>query len=302
MKPLHTHTRGRADALARGQLEAHRLSGTNSIRYFAYRPRHQRDDQPPLVFVHGYNRRAEEHARALLPLCEALGCMLIAPLFSGDGHPRYQRLGRGRDGLRSDRVLDACMEDMFGENGGPVHLAGFSGGAQFAHRYTMAHPQRVARLIIIAAGWYTLPDTTLRYPLGLHVQRGLRGLSLNPERFLHVPTTVIVGDRDTGSQNLRRSDELDHQQGTTRVERARTWVARMRLAAKAHRLPGEVRYLEIPGIGHDFDEFVHRGHLLALIGESLNTGSRPGPELALSAPAPDASAGAHVLGTQRDCA
>ncbi|MFT6287427.1 MAG: pimeloyl-ACP methyl ester carboxylesterase [Halieaceae bacterium] len=261
----------RASKLSPGVLTEHQLACTTQIGYFAYVPVNLQATQPPFVFVHGYSRRAREHAEALIPLCEELGCALLAPLFAKDEHPRYQRLGRGRDGQRSDRVLDACIEDLFGRNVGPIYLSGFSGGAQFAHRYTMAHPSRVARLVVVAAGWYTLPSATLRYPLGLHTRQAFRGITLNPERFLKVPTTVIVGDQDTGYENLRRSPELDMQQGITRVLRARNWTAHMRLAAKSHRLESLVRYLEIPGIGHDFEEFVHRGRLLALLRESLTT-------------------------------
>lgn len=271
MNPHKLHRENRISTLTPGQLQEQRLAGTP---YFAYRPCRLRQDQPPLVYVHGYNRRAEAHARALLPLCDALGCPLLAPLFTHDEHPRYQRLGRGNDGLRANRVLDACLEDMFGDDAGAIHLTGFSGGAQFAHRYTMAHPARVARLTIIAAGWYTLPDKTQHYPLGLHTRRALRGLHLNPERFLRVPTTVIVGDQDTGRQNLRSSPEINRQQGTTRVERARNWVAHMRIAARDHRLPNRLRYLEIPDIGHDFDAFIDRGHLLALLSDSLGCANR----------------------------
>ncbi len=256
--------------LVPGQLQQQRLSGTPDVRYFAYRPRRLQQDQPPLVYVHGYSRRAEAHARSLLPLCDALGCPLLAPLFTRDEHPRYQRLGKGSDGLRADRVLNDCLEDMFGDDAGAIRLTGFSGGAQFAHRYTMAHPARVTQLVIIAAGWYTLPDNTQPYPLGLHTRRALRGLHLNPERFLRVPTTVIVGDQDTGRQNLRSSPELDLQQGATRVERARNWVAHMRIAARSHQLPSRVQYLEIPDIAHDFDAFIDRGHLLALLNDSLD--------------------------------
>ncbi len=269
--------KGRMADLSPDHLHRQQLPGATDLHYFAYRPRHLRQDQPPLVYVHGYNRSAEAHARALLPLCDALGCSLLAPLFTKSEHPRYQRLGRGIDGLRSDRVLNDCVEDMFGNDSGAIHLTGFSGGAQFAHRYTMAHPQRVARLIVIAAGWYTLPDTALRYPLGLHTRRVLRGFSLNPERFLHVPSTVIVGDQDTGHHNLRRSAELDIQQGTTRVERARNWVAHMRIAAQSHGLPSLVRYLEIPGIGHDFDAFLDRGYLLALLSDGLSCDTAADP-------------------------
>jgi pimeloyl-ACP methyl ester carboxylesterase len=290
------------DALPRAQLTRLQLAGSTQLGYFAYRPSYQRADQPPLVFVHGYSRRAREHAQALLPLCETLGCTLLAPLFAKAEHPRYQRLGRGIDGQRADRVLNACLEDLFGSHGDPINLAGFSGGAQFAHRYTMAHPERVAHLVAIAAGWYTLPDPSLRYPLGLHSRRVLRGISLNPEQFLRVPTTVIVGDQDTGELNLRHSVELDAQQGITRVERARNWVAYMRMAAKIHRQESLVRYLEVPGIGHDFGEFIALGRLLELMRDSLTTKTRPPVNATPFLPIPDAEIRATARGASLDCA
>jgi pimeloyl-ACP methyl ester carboxylesterase len=259
----------RSEHLVRGQLTEVELPGDQRLSYFAYRPVAARTGQPLLVFIHGYARRAEDHARALLPLCERLGCTLLAPHFTKDEHPRYQRLGRGHDGQRADRVLNACIEHLDGAATPPIYLAGFSGGAQFAHRYAMAHPQRVARLIAVAAGWYTLPDSTQRYPQGLRTQRTLRGYSLNPEQFLRIPTSVLVGSEDTGSHNLRRTPDLDTRQGRTRVERARNWVAHMRLAARDHRLPSVVDYLEVPGVGHDFAEFIERGRLLELMDWAL---------------------------------
>jgi pimeloyl-ACP methyl ester carboxylesterase len=260
------------DSLRPGVLTERLLPGASSQQYLAYLPLQHRRNRRPLVFVHGYSRRVSEQAEALLPLAEALGCPLLAPLYSREVHPRYQRLARGRDGQRADRVLEDCLLDLFGPAVQEVDLVGFSGGAQFAHRYVMAHPHRVASLVAIAAGWYTLPESDLRYPLGLQTRRSLRGCSLNPERFLRVPTTVIVGDRDTGSQNLRRSAQLDALQGKTRVARARNWVARMRLAAERYRIPAQIRYLEVPGVGHDFHDFVARAFLLSLIREGVDDG------------------------------
>ena len=292
-----------SERLVPGQLTAVGLPGDPRLSYFAYRPVAARTGQPPLVFIHGYARRAEDHARALLPLCERLGCTLLAPHFTKDEHPRYQRLGRGHDGQRADRVLDACIEHLAGSDAAPIHLAGFSGGAQFAHRFAMAHPQRVARLIAVAAGWYTLPDSTQRYPHGLRTQRTLRGYSLNPEQFLRIPTSVLVGSEDTGSHNLRRSPDLDARQGRTRVERARNWVAHMRLAAREHRLPGLVDYLEVPGVGHDFAEFVERGRLLELMDKALRepAGQEKQRRVTPAGPVP-AHAGAHSRVAHHVCA
>ncbi|MEQ8261999.1 alpha/beta hydrolase [Pseudohaliea sp.] len=250
-------------------LRAHRSPGVPGIAYYSYRPPGCAAAATPLVFVHGYNRQVEEQASALRGLCDRLGCPLVAPYFSSERHPRYQRLGRGADGLRADRFLDACLDDFSGARAAPFYLAGFSGGAQFAHRYAMAHPRRVRHLVAVAAGWYTFPSDSVAFPRGLRTAHSLRGYSLNPEQFLQVPMTVIVGAEDTGTRNLRQSPELDASQGRTRVERARNWVAHLRLAARQHHQTSRVSYLEVPAVGHDFSEFLERGRLLVLIEAAL---------------------------------
>jgi pimeloyl-ACP methyl ester carboxylesterase len=226
-------------------------------------------------------------------LCDRLGCPLVAPYFSCERHRRYQRLGRGADGLRADRFLDACLDDFCSQREVPLYLAGFSGGAQFAHRYAMAHPRRVRHLVAVAAGWYTLPSDTVPFPRGLRTTRSLHGYSLNPEQFLQVPMTVIVGAEDTGTRNLRQSTELDESQGRTRVERARNWVAHLRLAARQYHMASRVSYLEVPAVGHDFYEFLDRGRLLALIEAALLAGTADANGEAAAAVSP-----ARVCGTE----
>jgi pimeloyl-ACP methyl ester carboxylesterase len=142
---------------------------------------------------------------------------------------------------------------------------GYSGGAQFSHRWTMTRPERVEHLIAVAAGWYTFPNPDLAFPYGLATAGRLRRVSFDPESFLAVPTTVLVGGEDRDSVNLRRNPRLDAQQGDTRVERARRWVLAMRMAARLYRVDANIAYQEVPGVDHDFHNFVARGHLLELV-------------------------------------
>ena len=70
----------------------------------------------------------------------------------------------------SDQALIALIERVFDDAGrdpGPVHLFGFSGGAQLAHRFAMLHPHLTAAVYAMAAGWYLLPDESIPYPYGL---------------------------------------------------------------------------------------------------------------------------------------
>ena len=249
------------------------------LRYLEYMPRQVNPDLEPLVFVHGYTRRADEQLQQLKALADATGRALLAPFFGKTQHPRYQRLGKGVDGPRADRYFDACLEDAasrLGLRSDRFVLMGYSGGAQFAHRYAMVYPHRVARLIAIAAGWYTFPDREKSYPYGLATAGKLRRVSMNPETFLQVPMTVLVGARDFDTTNLRSNPRLDSQQGTSRVERARRWVLAMRMAARLYRVKADIVYQEVPGIGHSFTQFVAKGCLRELVLAAINEGVNDG--------------------------
>jgi pimeloyl-ACP methyl ester carboxylesterase len=263
-------------------IRAHALPGLCGPSFFTYVPASCDVDAPVLVFVHGYNRRVQEQLRLLRPLADRTGRALVAPYFSRELQPRYQRLGRGSDGRRADGFFDDCVAEAtaaLGLRAQPFVLLGFSGGAQFAHRYAMLRPGRVAQLIAIAAGWYTFPDSEEPFPRGLDVRRKLRRADLNPEHFLAVPTTVIVGEDDCDDVNVRRSAALDRQQGRTRVERARRWVLAMRMAARRYRVATDIVYQEVPAMDHDFERFVERGRLRELIQAAIDDcGVRPLPD------------------------
>lgn len=208
-----------------------------------------------------------DHVELLVPACEQHGVMLLAPALAiapslAAGAP-FQQLGRG--GQRADLFLHQCLREvgfLADAEVGSFHLLGHSGGAQFAHRYLMAHPQRVERAVIAAAGWYTFPDTAQRFPHGIRPTRRLPGLAFNPEAYLRVPTTVIVGGEDTQVARLRSNERIELQQGANRLERARRWVAAMRAQAQAHGMPPLVELIEVPGAGHGFKQLCARGNIL----------------------------------------
>ncbi len=138
--------------------------------YFLYVPRRCPADAPIVVSVHGITRNACEHAMLLAPFAERYGAVLVAPMFSNDRFRRYQRLRNERQYGRPDRVLEKIIADarhLTDVATEQIHLYGYSGGGQFAHRYTMAHPEKVAAVVVGAAGWYTFPDPRLKYPYGI---------------------------------------------------------------------------------------------------------------------------------------
>lgn len=200
-----------------------RAPGDPEREYYAFVPPSPRVGAEPLVLVHGISRNAAELVLRFSALAVRWGVPLIAPLFRREAFGQYQQGVDSKRGLRSDLALCDILDDAgrrFGLATGQVALFGFSGGAQFAHRFAMIHPRRVRVCVPASAGWYTMPDAALPWPLGLD---GMPGVRLDPAA-LDVPFHLIVGQRDTCDDDaLRRDPMLDRLQGTHRRARARSW-------------------------------------------------------------------------------
>lgn len=243
----------------------HRVLQADPVQeYYVYVPSDVGHEAPLFVAVHGISRNAHEVATLFSQHCEPLGVILVAPHFPAERYGDYQRLGRSGRGTRADVALDAIIEEvgwLTGASTTQFHLFGYSGGAQFAHRYTMAYPRRVARAVVASAGWYTFPDARRRFPYGIGPSRKLPNVRFDAEEFLRVPIAVMVGDDDTASEGVRRSARLDRQQGGTRVERARNWVEAMRATADAYHLQPLVSFVLVAGGGHSFAHLMKHGQL-----------------------------------------
>jgi len=223
-------------------------------RYYQYVPVHAPVPGRTLVSVHGISRNARDHARLLAPLAERYGATVIAPLFDDAFYTDYQRLGRAGRGQRADLALNEMLNDASGTHApGRIGLFGYSGGGQFAHRYTLAYPERVAALVLAAPGWFTFPDPARRYPYGLAQASGLPGVRFDPDHFLRVPTLVVVGAHDVeGGASLRRSRRLDRDQGRDRVARGRRWIDTMRREARRRGFVTRFDFKCLPNTDHDF--------------------------------------------------
>lgn len=238
-------------------LRAHKAQGAE-LDYFAYVPRTATTDSPLLVTVHGIERMALQHAVRFSALAETHGFIVLAPMFAKDRVPRYQRLERGPKGDCPITAFELTVDHVqraTGLNPSPLRLFGYSGGAQFAMRYTLAGALPVGRLVLAAPGWFTMPDTQQAFPYGLGDAPALEGRVADLQRLLSIPVLLTVGVEDTRrDRSLNRSAQVESSQGKTRLQRAHRWYDAMTAVVKARGLPQMIQLKLLEGAGHDFNE------------------------------------------------
>lgn len=239
------------------------LRSDPSQEYFLYVPTSGGENKKLFVTVHGISRNAEEHAGLFAAFAEQHNVVMLAPAFPAERFPDYQRLGRVGRGARADLALAAIVNevaDITGARVSKLFMFGYSGGAQFVNRYAFAYPERVARAVLGAAGWYTFPDYSLKYPEGIRPCACAPHLQFDPAQFLKVPMCVLVGDRDQRrNAELRVSPRIDALQGATRLERGQRWMCAMTDRAARWGFSTAYEFQTMPRSGHSFAHSMRRG-------------------------------------------
>jgi pimeloyl-ACP methyl ester carboxylesterase len=214
-----------------------------------------------------------EYARAAVQrwaaFAEAQRAIVVAPAFGGRDFGGYRELaGRRIDADEFvNSLVDAAASEHIPHFGGQFSLHGHSAGAQFAGRYLVTHPDRLAAVVLSAPSAYPFPDPGLPWPNGMAamVRTELSGTPADgkaahqaagsvfiprPAGWLaaasEVPVSVLAGSRDT---EPRPAEPGQH--GSTRIERALAWVASMRRYAEAHDRPSTIRLVLAEGLDHD---------------------------------------------------
>ena len=243
-----------------GKILKRSVPGEPSIDYFTYIPKQGQRHNRVMISVHGISRNAMEHLFGFSPQAETHGVVMLAPVFSQQNFPSYQRLGASATGTRADLAMDRVLQDAqnwLGVTPYPLHIFGFSGGGQFTHRYALFHPERVARMALAAPGWYTFPDPDQRYPLGLRSSSKWPKLKFSLTRYLKIHTLVLIGEEDhLRTEDLNRSRRIDAAQGLTRVERGERWVNAIKSLTRAFHVPGRIRLEVVPNANHAFESYL----------------------------------------------
>jgi hypothetical protein len=177
---------------------------------------------------------------------EVTNTVVLAPLFPGGVANPNDMVNYAmveRDGMRFDLILLDMLDEIserFNVDVRTFALCGFSGGAQFAHRFAYLHGERLWALSIGAPGGYTLLDDEVAWPKGTANCVELFGVGATLEPLRGVPVQMYVGELDTEVREFRDRSLEEH-----RLLRARTlvnhWIKH-----------GVTTQLEIvPGVAHD---------------------------------------------------
>ncbi|MGH3656603.1 MAG: hypothetical protein ACRDUA_08080 [Micromonosporaceae bacterium] len=243
------------------------------MSYRTYVPE-RNDGRPALVLVHGRARAAAALFRAFLPMAVARNVPLLVPTFPRTRYHHYQQLAGVQGPLAARGALLAVLEDArsnLGASVDTIDLLGFSGGAQFAHRFAMLTTTRIRRLVVASAGWYTYLRPGTPFPLGAGASRLSGGMPVDVEAFLRLPVHVLVGALDTQhGPGLRTSRAINRTQGDDRLVRALRWLDHLEERAYAHDLGPRVTFDLMPDTGHSFSQAVFTGGLVGRAFEFLH--------------------------------
>lgn len=216
--------------------------------YHLYVPREHADTSTLrlLVAVHGYDREAVSRVEQFVDLAERHRFVLLGPEFIPGIH--YQTLGVGGD--RADLRLLDLVDEVSTDLGLDVEqfdLVGYSGGAQFAHRFLYVWPRRLRSVVVGAPGTVTLPSTRDRWPVGVRNLQRVTGSRFDLDEVRRPRLMLLVGTEDLVLEGFNQRPWA-MRTGATRLDRARSLHAAWQVAGIAH------EYVEVSGSAHGLDE------------------------------------------------
>jgi pimeloyl-ACP methyl ester carboxylesterase len=189
---------------------------------------------PVLVVLHGFGSSGQEMIAPFVAEAERLGWIVVAPTFNYRDwtDPEQVRL----DEASLIPAIRGMLESLPGKVGTSVEsralIFGFSRGAQLGHRYAFFYPETVRGVVTVGAGTYTLPrpqvqtekgNQTLAFPYGISDLANYTGRQFDPAALQRIPFLIAVGATDNRRTDVPR--QWDAIEGSTRVERAQTFVA-----------------------------------------------------------------------------
>ncbi len=206
----------------------------------------------PLIVIHGSDFKHEVVCRYFAALAEETGCLVLAPLFAPSGAVNPDPNGfkfLSSSHAAYDRVL-LNMVNVAGEKFGCARerffLFGFSGGAQFAHRflYALSHAAACGETSP-RPGMVTVIDPGRPAWVGTQGLGGLCGNDFDLQEVRRVTVQLLVGSKDV-EPHVAGQESFNYA-GVDPVERLHTLQVNYQL----HGI--RVSHQEVAGTGHAFE-------------------------------------------------
>jgi pimeloyl-ACP methyl ester carboxylesterase len=128
-------------------------------------------------------------------------------------------------------------------------LIGHSAGGQLLSRVAAFTPTEASRIVIANPSTWVLPTLQVSAPFGFGGVYPDAQAQAQLRRYLAQPITVMLGEEDTGAEELDESPSA-MAQGRTRYERGLNVIRQARMLSASRGWPLNWRLVEVPGAGH----------------------------------------------------
>jgi pimeloyl-ACP methyl ester carboxylesterase len=149
-------------------------------------------------------------------------------------------------------IAEVARKYRLEQDGARFALFGFSGGAQFAHRFLYLYPDRLHAVSLAAPGLVTLLDDCLPWWVGTGgMAEAFGAASIDRGAIARVPVQIVVGAADDDPAEITIRDGAHdwmpgiNDAGRTRLDRCAALATSLRDAGAS------VRHDLVPGVGHD---------------------------------------------------
>lgn len=256
----------RAEPIPAGSSQRSVSIGGASIEIYTYKPP-QYAGGPVLLVLHGLGTNAPGYRDYAIPLADARGFLVVAPLFDRKRFPvwRYQTGGLVHDQRAAGEfhvepaaswtgqiflaLIDA-VRTAEGRADLAYSLIGHSAGGQTLSRFAAFVPNQARHIIIANPSTWLWPSRSERFPFGFGGLPEKMADDAALQRYLAQPVTVLLGTAD-----IKRSGDLNisagaERQGANRYERGQNAFRAAQQLAQNRGWAFNWQLVEVPDVGH----------------------------------------------------
>ncbi len=256
----------RAEPIPAGSSQRSVTIGDEAIELHTYKPP-QYAGGPILLVLHGLGTNATGYRDAAVPLANAHGFLVVAPLFDRKRFPtwRYQTGGIVRNQRAEGefviepeaqwmgRLFLAIIDAVRAAENRPdlaYSLIGHSAGGQTLSRLAAFVPHQAKHIIIANPSTWVWPSREQRFPFGFGGLPVKMADDAALRQYLAQPITLLLGTAD-----IKRGGDLNvspgaERQGANRLERGHNAFRAAQQLARDRGWTFNWRLVEVPDIGH----------------------------------------------------